>query len=443
MANERVPLDELRLPKPDPENPGPEPAPVEMRWGPGFVDPLRIDGSGEGPPMVFPMDLLGEAELLFAKGDIDGALALAGAAPDDEKNLSAAITVAVRAHLMQGDLESARAALGNRRQAEGMALADAALLITEGQLEAARRRLKNALAEKPLGLVENYHLSLLQLAEGDVPAAVDTMLHVARSSPDHALARYQLGRLFRATGDVARAGILYEMALELSPDFMPPATELVEILTESGQSGEALSFLQDLGNKAPQALEPRFMQARILIELDQQDVAIQLLKSMQLENPEHPQIRLLIANALSQQGNADEAKEALGPLLSHASTPHRIAAHRLLAQVALQEVPPNLPVATGHLETATEAAPERGDLWLDLAKLRFAAADKEGAIEALKHLTPDMDLGTLLTGASLAKQNAVPDVAEDLGNRALAQVKGTPASVQVEAFLASLQPSSS
>jgi tetratricopeptide (TPR) repeat protein len=440
MAQDRVPLDELKLPRPDPEKPGPEPLPVSMRWGPGIPDPLRNDGDGNERTLLFPDGILGEAEIHFARGDIEGALALARSVEDTDEKKSLAITVAVRAHLMQGDLSTARQTLGEQRDQNGMALADAALLITEGQLDAARKKLDDALSSVPDGLVETYHLSLLQLAEGDVQSAVDSMLEVARSSPNHALARYQLGRLFRATGDVARAGILFEMALEIAPEFMPPATELVEILMESGQAGEALNFLQELSNKAPESVEPRFMQARILIELEQQDVALQLLEGMQQVHPDHPQIQLLMGNALSQQGRLDEARGKLDPLLNHESIPHRIAAHRLLAQVALQEAPPNLDGATDQLEKATAVAPERGDLWLDLAKLRFASSKNAEAEEALTQLHDDMDLGTLLTGASLAKQHGAVKMAETLGNKALKQVKGTPSAVQVEAFLASLQP---
>lgn len=444
-------IQELRLKKR--AEPGvPEATVWRLRAGPDLPAGAELLPE-EDPPggLVLAGGKAGEAEICLGKGDTDGARKLAASLTDSPDNAgppkgtlsddeALGRTVSVRAHLMDGNLDAARAMIGRARDDERLALADAALSLGEGNVKRAKERMEGALQKNPTGLAEHYTLALIHVAEGEVHEAMDLLGRVAASCPEHAVARHQLGQLTLAAGDAARAGTLFEMATQLAPTFIPPALALAEMLVESRQYGEAMNVLSGVTERVPNALSPRLLQLRVLLDLGEHQSALGLAEALKTAAPDHYEITSLWAESLLANGRGDETKGEVQRLLPRAIAEDKARLFRILARVELAESPPRVLDAVQYLEQAVSVAPLPGELRLELAQLHLSVSSADEAIEVLGELgsDPRSDLGDLLSGAVMARNHGLYGAARKLAQAALLRVNGTPAEGQISAFLHSL-----
>ncbi|MBI1946062.1 MAG: hypothetical protein HYS27_10220 [Deltaproteobacteria bacterium] len=432
------PKTEMRVPRYQGSAP-PPPVPLSrLRAVPG-TEPLQAGDAGpDHDELLLPDGALGAAELALGRADplaAAAAVAVDGVSDIDRRAVQA------RAALMQGDLEAARAALGSDREAEALALADAALSLAEGDAARAARRVADALFRRPNGLAERYLLALVKVAEGDLEEAQTSLAAVARASPTHAVARYQLGQLLLAAGDPARAGTLFEMAWLLQPGFTAPAMALAEMLVESRQHGEALNLIGQLTETAPEALAPRVLQLRVLLDVGEREAALQLAELLRDKVPGHAEITLLYAEALSENERPDEARAIVEKLVAAGITDTTLLqrARRQLARIALAERPPRSEEALTMLKAAVRAGGAlAGELCIELFHVSVAVGRRNDAEEALELLSQSADVGAVISGAILARSHAMWAYARKLAELARAHVAGTPAEAQLEGFLATL-----
>lgn len=395
-----------------------------------------VDAGPEDDLLAFPDGAEGEAERALGRADTASAEAAVEGRDDD-----VARTVKVRAHLMEGAVDEARALLVGRRDDDALVLADAALRLAEGDVGGAAQRVSSALAARPRGIAEHYLLALVRVAEGRMQDAVDQLTRVAKSAPDHAVARYQLGQLLLAGGDPARAGTLFEMSWQIAPSFVAPVMALAEMLAESRQLGEALALLGDVCDAAPTALSPRLLQLKVLLELGEKDAALSLASALHEKLPDDAEVVLLWGEALLEAERPDEARSAVSPLLGRTSAGHEQRARRLLARAALAERPPRVDDALDELKRAAAlAGAAGGELHVEIVHVAMAAGRRREAETALEALAadPQVEVGALLSGAILARTHGMWQHAATLGAAARRRVAGTPAEAQLDAFLSSL-----
>ncbi len=436
-----------------PAEPGqPEARVWRLRAGPHTKAALELQPSDEAPGGLTLGDgPARDAEICLGRGDTDGARKLAAALTDVDTEAAPAEsglhdsealgrTIAVRAHLMDGNLDAARAMIGRARDDERLALADAALSLGEGNVKRAKERTDVALKREPSSLAAHYTLALIRVAEGDVHEAMQLLTVVAASCPEHAVARHQLGQLTLAAGDPARAGTLFEQASVLAPSFIPPALALAEMLVESRQFGEAMSVLSAVTERVPNALSPRLLQLRVLLDIGERNSAMALAEALKSAAADHAEVTSLWAEALLSAGRGAEARDEVKRLLPEAVETDKARLYRILARTELAESPPRVSEAVTNLEHAVSVAPLPGELRLELAQLHLSTGHNDDAASALEGLGEDArsDLGDLLSGAVMARNHGLYGVARKLAQAALERVSGTPAEGQISAFLHSL-----
>lgn len=400
----------------------------------GQLIPADVDDNGPG--LALGDGSLGEIERLLGEAQPQEALARL-----DDAGLSEAMTrvMRTRAFLMDGRVDDARLALGDRDQPE-VALGDAALALAEADLERAERRVLEAHAATPKHVGPTYLQALVRVSRGDMQQGAELLTDVARAVPSHAVARFQLGQILYAQGDPARAGTLYEQAWELQPSFVSPPLALCDMLVESRQYGEALNILERVAQAAPASLPPRQMQLRILVELGEREAALDLGQRLHAQVPDDHDTTLLYADALIDGERPDDAAALLATLIESPGldATQALRARRLQARIALMQrrVDDALEMLRAAAKSASPAA--AGEVCLELVHVGVAQHRREDIDLGLSLLTKSSDVSSLVSGALLARQHQLPSRARALAERARDLVPGTPAAAQLEGFIAAL-----
>ncbi len=379
---------------------------------------------------------VGEIERLLGEAQPQEAIARL-----EEAGLSEPMTevLRARAYLMDGRVDDARAALGDRSRPE-VALGDAALALAEADLDLAERRVRQAHLAMPNHVGPTYLEALVRVSRGDMQQGAALLTAVARAVPTHAVARFQLGQILYAQGDPARAGTLYEQAWELQPAFVSPPLALCDMLVESRQYGEALNILERVSAAAPSSLPPRQMQLRILVELGERDQALELGQRLHAQVPDDHDTTLLYADALIDGERADDAATLLATLLESPGldATQGLRARRLQARIALMQrrVDDALEMLRAAAQSASPAA--AGEVCLELVHVGVAQNRREDIDLGLQLLTRSSDVSSLVSGALLARQHQLAARAKALAERARDLVPGTPAAAQLDGFIAAL-----
>jgi Tfp pilus assembly protein PilF len=422
----------LRVP-PRPTGDVPTPELHRMR---GLASGLvRVDDDNTDTGLALPAGIAGDIERMLGEARPTEALAALELADVDDATRS---TLRARAFLMDGRVDDARAALGDRERA-AVALGDAALALAETDLDRAERRVREVREADPRSVGAAYLHALVRVSRGDMAQGAELLAAVARTVPTHAVARFQLGQILFAQGDAARAGTLYEMAWELQPSLVSPPLALADMLVESRQYGEALGILDRVCEGAPQALAPRQLQLRILVEIGERDAAVSLSRSLHEQVPDDVDTTLLLVDALVDAELAGEAVALLDGVLARDLEPmHALRARRLQARVALLDHRTDDALQILRAAAESAAAPHTGEISLEYAQMAAAQRRTPELDQALVLLLRSADLGSLVSGALLARQNGLALRAKALAERARGLVPGTPAAAQLDGFIASL-----
>jgi tetratricopeptide (TPR) repeat protein len=137
--------------------------------------------------------------------------------------------------------------------------------------------------------------------------------------------------------------------------------------------------------------------------MDEDAAAIRALERAVRLTPRGGEAALWLARAYRAAGRSDDAKRTCE--LAIASDPSSIAALRLSAMLALDEGEAG--AAYAFLERAVEAASEAGLAYTDRAALRWAAGDRDGALQDLEAAAVSLPPGSAASGAATALRERV------------------------------------
>ena len=106
-----------------------------------------------------------------------------------------------------------------------------------GQLDAAVKSFKKALAIKPDYTEVNYNLGVTLKELGQLDAAVKSYEKAVALKPDYVDAHYNLGNALKELGQLDEAVKSYEKALTLKPDFAEAHNNLGNAFKEARSTG--------------------------------------------------------------------------------------------------------------------------------------------------------------------------------------------------------------
>ena len=391
---------------------------------------LLLAGCGDSP-----QQRLERAGKAYAAHDYRAARVDLTAVLQTEPGNVAALELAGRTHLAQGDGDGAQAAL-DMLAATGRKPADMALLMAEAAL--LRGKGKLALdGVAALSSAEAHRIrALAQLMLGDTLAAAASFARGEKASGEKGrlladYARFELGRgnrdhaeklsaqaskmapgtldpllaaaqLAVAKGDLANALAQYELAARGYPGNLAALTGKAAVLGDLGRDREMAAQLEALGETAGGSPAVAYLQARAAAGRKDWRQVRTILQPLESQLATRDDAMLLYAQAQLRLGQTEQARARLEPL--HRRAPRHALTALLLAETQLAGDDAKAAVATLRpLAAKPEAAPEVLAL---IAKAARAAGDPAAATYAdrARFPTPQALGSELALGDSALKQ---------------------------------------
>ena len=404
------------------------------------------------------IDLLKEAEVKSAAGDLDGAIDLLRKAQGAEATAGEASLRLGRALESKYDLDLAIDAYRTAAErlagpAKGEALGRMAILQDARGMADAGATAQAAAAADPDGVWPTIAMSRLRAREDKGEEAVELAKKAVAAGGGPA-AEAAVGYAQEARGDMAAAEAVYRETLAKDPGRSSAAIGLARVLRRTGRAAEAEPLLQKVIDASPGAIEAYKESARVKMALNrasdavgdaaiaaamaendpeaqrlaievkaakaleylgqgQPSLAAQDLTALRDENPEVAEVRLGLARALVAQRQADAAIVELQKAVE--LDPNNAEAQFQLGNVSLL-LKGNPAAAVGPLEKAVSLEPGNATSRTTLGLALYAQKQYDRAIEELKKVTASPDynrvdawlyLGQAYVGAKRYKE-AVP-----------------------------------
>jgi tetratricopeptide (TPR) repeat protein len=252
-------------------------------------------------------------------------------------------------------------------------------LLHQGDLQKARRPLRDVLDLDPSHAVARTYLGLADLASGDLSEAIEDL---ARASADGLpLASLFLGIARRAAGDPSGAVAAFRRAAEAIPDLHYALHGEAGAGLDLDNLSAAASAYEKLAVLDPEDAVPHFWLGVIHKRRGRLEDAEAALERALGRNPELTEARLLIGEVRLTQGNTRGAQDAFEEVL--ARSPGEGRAHyrlgMILAEAGRGEE------AIRHMESAVVARPEHFEPHFQLALLYYSERqDLERALAELE-----------------------------------------------------------
>ena len=398
---------------------------------PLLVGALLLAGCGDTP-----QERLERAGKAYAAHDYRAAQVDLAAALQAEPGNPAALELAARTHLAQGDGDAARSALdklaATARKPADMALlgAEAALLRGKGKLaldgvrtlDSAEAHRLRALAQLMLGdpgaaaasfaagvnasgnkarLLADY--SRFELGRGNREDAARLAARALKAAPgtlDPLLAAAQLAV---AKGDLAKALTLYDQAARAYPGNLAALTGKAAVLGDLGRDKAMTAQLAALGETAGGSPAVAYLQARAAAGRKDWRGVRAILQPLESQLATRDDAMLLYAQAQLRLGQAEQARARLEPL--HRRAPGHALTALLLAEAQRAGDDAKAAVATLRpLAAKPEAAPELLSL---MARAARAAGDPAAAnyADRARYPTPEALGSELALGDTALRQS--------------------------------------
>ena len=293
----------------------------------------------------------------------------------------AALELAARSHLAQGDGDAAQSAL-EKLAATPRKPADMTLLMAEAAL--LRGKGKLALdALTGLSSAEAHRIrALAQLMQGNPDAAAVSFAAGANASGDKGrlladYSRFELGR-----GNRAQATVLAERAMKTAPGTLDPLLAAAQLAVAKGDLASALADYDQAASAYPGNLAALTGKAAVLGDLGRdKEMAAQLAALGEIAGGS-PAVAYLQARAAAGKQDWRSVRAILQPLESQLSTRDDAMLLYAQAQLRLGQVEQ----ARARLEPLQRRAPGHALTALLLAESQLAGNDAKAAVATLRPL---------------------------------------------------------
>ena len=410
---------------------------------------LALAGCGDNPEAR-----LERATTAFAAHDYRAAQIDVAAALQAQPDNVAALELAVRNQLAQGDGIAAQAAL-DRLARLGRSPSDARVLGAESALLRGKPKEALALAEGQGGAEAHRLRGLARFALGDAAAAEREFEAGLKAGGDGSrlladYARFKLGR-----GDLAGAEALSARALNAAPDGLDPLLAGAQVATAQGDLAGALKRYDRAAAVYPGNLAALTGKAATLGDLGRKKEFAALLGELEKTAPGEPAVAYLQARAAAQAedwakvratlqpheaalaarddamvlyaqaqlglGQAEQVRARLEPIVRRA--PGNAIAALTLARAQLDGGDAKAAAATLRSRATQPEAP--GEVLALMARATRAAGDPEAPrfAERARYPTPQA-LGAALAGGDAALRAGNWQAAAEAYRRILAQTDG-------------------
>lgn len=160
------------------------------------------------------------------------------------------------------------------------------LSLSEGLLDVAEERFREAVGVDPESAAAHRSLAGVLQQSGDIDEALASLERAIELEPNRAGVRYGAAQLLMnhadAGGDRLERAIAHlRGALQQAPDFVPGLLDLASALSRAGRPDEALAAVQRALELQPSSAGIRFQRARLLADLGRRDEALQAIDALE------------------------------------------------------------------------------------------------------------------------------------------------------------------
>lgn len=293
-----------------------------------------------------------------------------------------------------------------------IALAESALM--ERKYEECETLLDRALARDAHSLEALLIRGRLRLAQGRPADALSEMEKLSTTYPMLPPVLFELARAQAASGDIGSAITNLNQVMARAPGHFEAAQTLAALNLRKGDLSAALVVLRRLVQQRPDLLAPRLMMAEALSGQGNADEAVAIYGQVEKDFPQNPEAPLLRGLVLVRQKKFPAAREAFER--SHSLVPD--------APLPLEQLV-NLDVTEGKSTAALERVKaeiarnpkNEGVGQLLLAKIYLANKDYPAAEIVLKkalELMPDNQTASMLLAGLYNRTNQLPKALEQL-----------------------------
>jgi tetratricopeptide (TPR) repeat protein len=273
--------------------------------------------------------LTARAELLAARGDLDGALAAARRATESDRSWAQARYALGKVHVLRREPAEASAAFSTALQLNPRLVPArvelAALHLAAGQLEQAEQMAQSALAVVPTATDARLMLGRVLLARRDTARAEPIIRDLDRLLPQSSSVATAVGQLELQKNQPARARSALERALTLQPDGIEPLRLLTGLDLRERRPQAARDRLALAMRDAPANADVKLLAASTAAALGQTADAEQLARAALGTDPAAIDAYAVLGGIYLRSGRLVEATEEFKQLAER--QPRSVAAH--------------------------------------------------------------------------------------------------------------------
>jgi tetratricopeptide (TPR) repeat protein len=244
-----------------------------------------------------------------------------------------------------------------------------------------------------------FQLGCAQREAGDEATAAESFDRAIELNPNHALARLERGRQAMAAGDMQAAEAAFRVAVKADPDSVPALVALADVRLSEGKQDEARELASKAVQLNPDNKDAQIVMARVFQALGHLDFAEQCLNNALEREPRSAALHRAMAQVKLARGRSEEALESVAEARRQGSEDSRLLALEAQALKQLGQVQE----ARSRLEALAKAGGMNPRQQLDLAELRLAARDFEGARELAGSIQSQWPAAARLIEAQLAE----------------------------------------
>lgn len=227
----------------------------------------------------------------------------------------------------------------------------------------------------------------LLIAEGQADEAIPVLLRAIEENPRDVRARLNLGLAYEMIESPGDAEAAYRDALRIDPSFVEALNNLGAILRDSGQLEEAIALLRRAIEQRPGFASAYLNLALALEDIGDDDGALEAYRSVIRLAPRDPTSRTNLSMILLERGEREQALIELRRALPLAEGSRADLA--AIGNGLRRAGDPDLAVRALTMAIEAEEAPPPPAIRAELALAEYAAGEREDAMTRIRDLLRD------------------------------------------------------